>query len=177
MDNEEDKKKSDSSKMRVRVAIRIRPMSSREEAKEQANCITGYPGNRIVIGTDREFKFDSVFTKDTPQDRVYRECVHDLVMGCFDGYNAAVLAYGQTGSGKTYTMGTSNVGVSDEEMGIIPRVIGELFAEMDKRRSKVDFVIKSSFLEIYNEQIIDLLGNEYLLRDPNDRISNTAAIR
>lgn len=41
----------------------------------------------------------------------------------------------------------------------------------------MDFVIKVSFLEIYNEQIIDLLGNEYLLRDPNDRISSTAAIR
>jgi hypothetical protein len=98
-------------------------------------------------------------------------------MGCFDGYNAAVLAYGQTGSGKTYTMGTSNVGVSEEEMGIIPRVIGSLFSEIEKKRNKVDFVIKVSFLEIYNEQIIDLLGNEYMFRDPNDRISSTAAIR
>lgn len=67
-------------------------------------------------------------------------------MGCFDGYNAAVLAYGQTGSGKTFTMGTSNVGVSEEEMGIIPRVIGELFSEIEKRKNKVDFVIKASFL-------------------------------
>jgi len=44
-------------------------------------------------------------------------------MGCFEGYNAAVLAYGQTGSGKTFTMGTSNVGVSEGEQGILPRVI------------------------------------------------------
>jgi excinuclease UvrABC helicase subunit UvrB len=61
---------------------------------------------------------------------VYRECVQDLVMRCFDGYNAAVLAYGQTGSGKTYTMGTSNVGVADFELGIIPRVIHMLFDEV-----------------------------------------------
>lgn len=53
MEVEEDKKKSDSSKMRVRVAIRIRPMNAREEAKEQSTCIMGYPGNRLVIGTDR----------------------------------------------------------------------------------------------------------------------------
>jgi hypothetical protein len=52
------------------------------------------------------------------------------VMSCFDGYNAAVLAYGQTGSGKTYTMGTSNVGVADSELGIIPRVIRKLFSEV-----------------------------------------------
>lgn len=53
MEIEEDKNKSDSNKMRVRVAIRIRPMSSREEAKEQSICIEGYPGNRLVIGGDR----------------------------------------------------------------------------------------------------------------------------
>lgn len=105
---------------------------------------------------------------------MYDTCVHDLVLGCFEGYNAAVLAYGQTGSGKTFTMGTSNVGVSPTEQGILPRVIDSLFKEINNRRSKVEFIIKVCFLEIYNEQIIDLLSSECLT---GDKSNSTAAIR
>jgi len=69
-----------------------------------------------------------------------------------------VLAYGQTGSGKTYTMGSGfTLGVKEEELGIIPRVIRLIFQEEQKRRSKAEFLIKCSFLEIYNEELIDLL--------------------
>lgn len=58
-------------------------------------------------------------------------------MTCFDGYNAAVLAYGQTGSGKTFTMGTgSNYLESEEEAGVIPRVIKDMFTEVDRRRDE-----------------------------------------
>lgn len=79
-------------------------------------------------------------------------------MGCFQGYNAAVLAYGQTGSGKTYTMGTGPSEFQDEqETGIIPRVIKEMFDQVELRKSTSKTIIRTSFIEIYNEQIIDLL--------------------
>lgn len=82
-------------------------------------------------------------------------------MSCFEGYNSAILAYGQTGSGKTYTMGTNAVNLEDsEEMGIIPKVIDEFFNQVEKRKEEVECIIKVSFIEIYNEQIIDLLNND-----------------
>jgi kinesin family protein 4/21/27 len=82
------------------------------------------------------------------------------VLGCFSGYNATVLAYGQTGSGKTFTMGSGyTIGLKDEDLGIIPRVIRLIFDEVDKRKQKAEFIIKCSFLEIYNEELNDLLDH------------------
>lgn len=69
-----------------------------------------------------------------------------------------MLAYGQTGSGKTYTMGTTELaGLNKEEYGIVPRVIRFIFEEIEKRKHKAEFVIKCTFLEIYNEELHDLL--------------------
>jgi len=77
-----------------------------------------------------------------------------------------VLAYGQTSSGKTFTMGTAEYsGMSDEEKGIVPWVIEFIYEEIEKRKSKAEFVIKCSFLEIYNEEIHDLLDPATLLND------------
>jgi kinesin family protein 4/21/27 len=84
--------------------------------------------------------------------------VKNQILGCFHGYNATVLAYGQTGSGKTFTMGSGNTkGIRDEDQGIIPRVIGTLFQEIEARKSKAEFIVKCQFLEIYNEELHDLL--------------------
>lgn len=82
------------------------------------------------------------------------------MLGCFSGYNATVLAYGQTGSGKTHTMGSGyTIGLKDEELGIIPRVIKLIFNEVEKRKRKAEFIIKCTFLEIYNEDLNDLLDH------------------
>ena len=84
----------------------------------------------------------------------------NLVLGCFQGYNATVLAYGQTGSGKTFTMGSGyTIGLKEEDLGIIPRVISLIFEEVDKRKCKAEFIIKCTFLEIYNEELHDLLDH------------------
>ncbi len=85
------------------------------------------------------------------------------MLGCFQGFNATVLAYGQTGSGKTWTMGSGyTMGLSDEQYGIIPRVIRLIFHEVEKRKGKTEFIIKCSFLEIYNEELNDLLDHNSL---------------
>lgn len=88
-------------------------------------------------------------------------CARNLVLGCFSGFNATILAYGQTGSGKTHTMGTSCTnGLSEDQVGIVPRVFNFIFEELDRRKklnSLSEFTIKISFLELYNEELHDLL--------------------
>ena len=78
------------------------------------------------------------------------------------GYNVTVLAYGQTSSGKTHTMGTSdNFSIPSESKGIIPRAMATLFTFMNSTQYKTrNFSIKISFVEIYNEELIDLLGEQ-----------------
>ena len=93
----------------------------------------------------------------------------ELLEGFFTGYNATILAYGQTGSGKTYTMGSLNsFNLNEEDIGIIPRVIRSIFQEIDKKKAKTEFLLKVSFLEIYNEEIIDLLDRTGVL--PTNRL-------
>ena len=143
----------------VRVALRVRPLLERELIEKSKVCVdVNRQHNTVTIGKDRAFTFDKAFDPHQSQESVFELCVKNLVLGCFRGFNATVLAYGQTGSGKTHTMGSAvSQDVSEEELGIIPRVIRLIFEEEEKRRTRADFAIKCSFLEIYNEELIDLL--------------------
>lgn len=145
----------------MRVALRVRPLVGRELYESPNICVTCYPeSEQLVIGKDRNFTFDKVFDINTRQQEVFDVCVKNLVLGCFQGFNATVLAYGQTGSGKTFTMGSGyTIGLKDEELGIIPRVIRLIFDEVEKRKYKAEFIIKCTFLEIYNEELNDLLDH------------------
>ena len=108
---------------------------------------------------------------DSRQETVFNECVKNLVLGCFVGFNATILAYGQTGSGKTFTMGSGYiVGVAEDDLGIIPRVIRLIFDEVEARKHKAEFIIKCSFLEIYNEELHDLLDSNVSNTTMIDRI-------
>jgi hypothetical protein len=84
-----------------------------------------------------------------------------LILGCLHGYNATILAYGQTGSGKTHTMGTgSTVGLSSDQIGLVPRVFDFIFSELEIKRQKNPssiFGLKVQFLELYGDEIHDLL--------------------
>lgn len=113
---------------KVRVALRIRPLLPKEKLENSAICIeSDTRNNRVRIGEGRTFVFDRVFDEETKQSDVFQNCARELVLGCFDGYNATILAYGQTGSGKTFTMGSSAAySISDNDIGIIPRVISEV---------------------------------------------------
>ena len=94
---------------------------------------------------------------------IYEICSKNLILGCFAGYNATILAYGQTGSGKTHTMGTgSTVGLPNEQIGIVPRVFDFIFEEIENRRKQSEFsefTVKVQFLELYGDDIRDLLDN------------------
>ena len=163
----------------VRVAVRIRPFIKKELVEGPQVCVTCVPEhNAVLLGQDRQFDFDKVFSTDAHQLEIFDYCVKDLVLSCFAGYNATVLAYGQTGSGKTYTMGTGQrLNLLEEEIGIIPRVIASIIQETDKRKTESEFVLKVSFLEIYNEELLDLLdpksgaGKQIIIREDRGTIS------
>ncbi|EFJ17816.1 hypothetical protein SELMODRAFT_2601, partial [Selaginella moellendorffii] len=102
------------------------------------------------------FTFDRVYGGGgTAPPFIFDQCVLPLVEGLFQGYNATVFAYGQTGSGKTYTMGT---GYGSKE-GVIPRVMDTLFQKIDALKHKADFQVRVSFIEIFKENVRDLLSS------------------
>uniref|UniRef100_H2ZP56 Kinesin motor domain-containing protein n=1 Tax=Ciona savignyi TaxID=51511 RepID=H2ZP56_CIOSA len=145
---------------------RLRPQSSKERIEGCLICAQVTPGEpQVTLGKDKSFTFDHVFDVDSTQQEIFERCVNDLVKGCFDGYNATVLAYGQTGSGKTYTMGTGfEVTTSSQEVGLIPRAMTLLFDTIEERKRNAveegipapDFDVAAQFIELYNEDIIDL---------------------
>uniref|UniRef100_A0A8C9F8F0 Kinesin family member 4A n=1 Tax=Pavo cristatus TaxID=9049 RepID=A0A8C9F8F0_PAVCR len=143
----------------VRVALRCRPLVPKEESEGCQMCLSFVPGEpQVIVGSDKAFTYDYVFDPSVEQEEVFNTAVAPLIRGIFKGYNATVLAYGQTGSGKTYSMGGTYTASQehDPSMGVIPRVIKLLFKEKEQRQDW-EFVLKVSYLEIYNEDILDLL--------------------
>ncbi|NXG73574.1 KIF4 protein, partial [Baryphthengus martii] len=143
----------------VRVALRCRPLVPKETGEGCQMCLSFVPGEpQVVVGNDKSFTYDYVFDPSVEQEEVFNTAVAPLVRGIFKGYNATVLAYGQTGSGKTYSMGSTYTANQehDPSVGVIPRVIKLLFKEKEQRQDW-EFVLKVSYLEIYNEDILDLL--------------------
>ena len=102
----------------------------------------------------KEFIFDAVFDMNSKQESIYETIAFSLMENALDGYNGTIFAYGQTGAGKTFTM----VGdYKDPEFkGIIPRgfehLIGAIHSDSERK-----YVMRASFIEIYNEEIMDLL--------------------
>ncbi|XP_063157696.1 chromosome-associated kinesin KIF4A isoform X2 [Candoia aspera] len=144
----------------VKVALRCRPLVPKEISEGCQMCLSFVPGEpQVVLGKDKPFTYDYVFDPSTEQEEVFNTCIAPLVRGIFSGYNATVLAYGQTGSGKTYSMGGAYTAdqENDPTVGAIPRVIALLFREM-KQKLQWHFALKVSYLEIYNEDILDLLA-------------------
>ena len=101
------------------------------------------------------FTFDNVL-KDINQEGVYDHCASEVVDNVMNGYNGTVFAYGQTGAGKTFTM-TGEPG-DYKQRGVVPRAVHHIFHEMDMRVEK-EKVVRVSYLEIYNEQMYDLLAD------------------
>lgn len=97
--------------MKVKVAVRVRPLLPKEILHNQQVCVRVVPNTpQVILGNDRTFTFDFTFGPKSQQDQVYSTCVKPLVASLMDGYNVTIFAYGQTGSGKTYTIGGSNIG-------------------------------------------------------------------
>lgn len=141
--------------------VKILSEKNMELMKEEAN-------KGIASGTKNakyEFEFDRVFGPAAGQSDVYDE-ISQLVQSALDGYNVCVFAYGQTGSGKTYTM-EGGPGIEEDvtQCGVIPRTIRQIFDIKNKLVEKSwSYKLTASFLEIYNEEIRDLLNTDHSLK-------------
>jgi len=151
----------------VKAAVRVRPLSKNEQTDLCQTCVdVQRTTNEIILANSTAFTFDHVFLPSTAQDEVYRECIYDMIEGCFQGYSASILAYGQTGSGKTFTMG-SGVEYTDPEMeGILPRAIMHIFQrcanyERESEGKGLEIpkcVVSCQFIEVI-EQLISILNS------------------
>lgn len=159
----------------ILVAVRVRPILKQDHSKK--NCIRVLDGKVIVIldpaagdkmdvlranrSREKHYAFDHAFEPSTTQESVYQHTAKFLVHGVLDGYNATVFAYGQTSSGKTHTM----IG-SSADPGIMVRIMNDLYihAGLSGKRLGMQYRVAVSFIEVYNENIRDLLSEaeEYL---------------
>lgn len=150
----------------VQVAVRVRPLLPKELLHCHESCITVDPElHRVTLGHDRHFACDFLFEENCCQEEVYSVSVQPLIDAFFQGFNATVFAYGQTGSGKTYTIGEANIcSFRDEEQGVIPRAVADVFKLLDEN-DLADFSVRVSYLEVYKEEFKDLLEVETASKD------------
>ena len=107
------------------------------------------------------YAFDHIFDMDSTQDDVYKIAAVPAVESLMSGYNSTIFAYGQTGTGKTYTMEGFSYKNSSPKKGLIPRAIENIFKYIENNsNSDTTFIIRVSYLQIYNESIDDLLKSE-----------------
>jgi kinesin family protein 5 len=112
-----------------------------------------------VAGEEKphDFAFDGIFGPEIPQVEVFNQVAKPVIDKLMEGYNGTVFAYGQTSSGKTFTMEGPDVIDSDDKKGIIPRMMSYLFETILNSSEHIEFNVKVSFLELYNEKLQDLL--------------------
>jgi kinesin family protein C1 len=143
----------------IRVYVRTRPFLPGDGEAQESSIDVCPDGESLSITDNRTmaphgFKFDKVFPPSAGQDIVFTE-VSDFVQSALDGYHVCLFSYGQTGSGKTHTMQGSGNGAM---RGIIPRAVEQILSQAKLMQSqKWEFCMSASFLEIYNEELKDLL--------------------
>ncbi|GIX69584.1 kinesin-like protein KIF11 [Caerostris extrusa] len=137
-------KKGDQKNQRIQVFARCRPLNGIERRQGSPSVVDVIPEKKEILlkdkNTNREFFFDKVFPSDAKQITIYKAVVGPLIQEVLNGYNCTVFAYGQTGTGKTYTMegerNNSNCSWEDDPGAV-----------------------RVSFLELYNEELFDLLSS------------------
>ncbi|XP_064440991.1 centromere-associated protein E isoform X2 [Mirounga angustirostris] len=137
----------------VAVCVRVRPLNNREEALGGDTQVYWKTDNNAIYQVDgsKSFNFDRVFHSNETTKNVYEEIAVPIIDSAIQGYNGTIFAYGQTASGKTYTM----MG-SEDYLGVIPRAIHDIFQKIKKFPDR-EFLLRVSYMEIYNETITDLL--------------------
>ncbi|OXA50554.1 Osmotic avoidance abnormal protein 3 [Folsomia candida] len=149
----------------VKVVVRCRPMNNREKDLHSKSvvymdsslcqCSIVNPGD--ASAPPKTFSFDGVYFTESTTEALYNDVAYPLVEGVLEGYNSTVFAYGQTGCGKSYTM--QGVVKPPSQKGIIPRAFEHIFEAIETSDDS-KFLVHASYLEIYNEEIRDLLGKD-----------------
>ncbi|XP_035792207.1 kinesin-like protein Klp61F [Anopheles albimanus] len=155
----------------VQVYVRVRPTNSREKLIRSQEIVDVISPREVHLKstyndsrTSKKFTFDRAFCPGSRQNEVYHSVVAPYIEEVLAGFNCTVFAYGQTGTGKTFTM----VGEEEPELsaaweddtmtGIIPRAVNHLFDEL--RLTELEFSMRISYLELYNEELCDLLSTD-----------------
>ncbi|CAM9727304.1 unnamed protein product, partial [Ectocarpus fasciculatus] len=139
------------------VLVRIRPVSRSEQGQRCFLEVQG-PTQQLHVpvskttASEKTCTFDAVLPHTTTQEEVYRVAGPKLIQNLLQGFNATMIAYGQTGSGKTFTMEGSG-----QEPGVIPRLCKGLFEAIRALGTEKDVTVVASYVEIYNENVVDLL--------------------
>ncbi|CAA22353.1 kinesin family plus-end directed microtubule motor Tea2 [Schizosaccharomyces pombe] len=156
------------------TSIRIRPIGKNQGVWSHGKLSNDPYGREYIrqqtstssSTIQQEYLFNNVFGMESKNYDIYKRSVKSVVRNVFSGYNGIVFAYGMTGTGKTYSMqGTEN------EPGIIPLAMNDLFEMVENNSDDDTFQIRISYLEIYNERIRDLIGNS----DEEPRIRENAS--
>ncbi|BFZ57825.1 Kinesin-related motor protein [Savitreella phatthalungensis] len=157
----------------IQVVVRCRDRNERERQENSSVIIStqveGGQGKAISVQTsplstlsNKIYNFDRVYGAESTQSMLFDETVVPIVDEMLGGYNCTIFAYGQTGTGKTYTMSgdmSDYYGRVTEQAGIIPRTLYRVFKELD-REDDAEYSVKCSFIELYNEELRDLLSTE-----------------
>ncbi|CAJ2633668.1 unnamed protein product [Trifolium pratense] len=148
----------------IRVYCRVRPFLGQSNGQSTVDYI-GENGNIMIVnplkqGKDarKVFSFNKVFATNATQEQIYSD-TKPLVRSVLDGYNACIFAYGQTGSGKTYTMSGPDL-MTEETWGVNYRALRDLFHISKERAEAINYEVSVQMIEIYNEQVRDLLVSD-----------------
>ncbi|KAL6902279.1 hypothetical protein ACP4OV_005155 [Aristida adscensionis] len=147
----------------IRVYCRVRPFLPGQVSSSTVGSID--EGNITIVTPSKSgkegrktFSFNKVFGPSATQDEVFFD-TQPLIRSVLDGYNVCIFAYGQTGSGKTYTMsGPKNM--TEQTQGVNYRALSDLFKLAEQRKGTFNYDIAVQMIEIYNEQVRDLLAND-----------------
>ena len=161
----------------VKVVVRCRPLNKQElaDGREQIVHMDPKMGTCVVQPNSsdppKSFTFDAVYAPNTEQALLYQQSASHIVDSVIEGYNGTIFAYGQTGTGKTFTM--EGVNHNEELKGIIPRAFAQIFQAIETMGSQTtEFLVRASYLELYNEEVRDLLsknsGNKLELKESPD---------
>ncbi|XP_066558377.1 kinesin-like protein KIF3B isoform X2 [Amia ocellicauda] len=150
----------------VKVVVRCRPMNDKEVAANFERVVSvdvklGQVSVKNSRGASNEhpkmFTFDSVYDWNSKQVELYDETFRPLVDSVLLGFNGTIFAYGQTGTGKTYTM--EGVRNDPERRGVIPNSFEHIFTHISRSQNQ-QYLVRASYLEIYQEEIRDLLSKD-----------------
>ena len=119
----------------------------------------------------KDFTFDAVFAPTCKQSSVFEETALPIIESVLEGYNGTIFAYGQTGTGKTFTMQGAKKSSDLELQGIVPRSIRYIFEAINNAATSKKYLVRISFLELYNEHLVDLLVNP----EKNDKVVDPSA--
>jgi kinesin family protein 3/17 len=151
----------------IQVVVRCRPLFGKE-IREARNQIVDCDVRRGEVRIDnpktpgdppKQFTFDGVYDHTSTQKEIFEGCALPIVRAAIEGYNGTIFCYGQTGTGKTHTMEGKDE--PENERGLIPNTFETVFGDIDAlEAANKNFLVRASFLEIYNENVRDLLGKD-----------------